>query len=220
MAAIRGGRFRPDVLYAALSARFRSRQDHTFADKILSAMRAGFGGHVEPKARKPDEREIRRAADAGPRILQLRESSGASGDLTHRLLVPSLYNLAASGLPRRGIRARRRGAKGDVERGFPRRSGREPAAIRDAARGRRHCAAAVRTEFAYVAGDADDPRTYKALGAELEKPRSLGRGRRQGNRRLFLSRHAARRLSAPFGSHLRAIGLAAPKAPNGPWRRR
>ena len=39
-----------DVLYAALSARFRSRQDHTFAEKILSAMRAGFGGHVEPKS--------------------------------------------------------------------------------------------------------------------------------------------------------------------------
>ena len=38
-----------DVLYAALTARFRSRQDHTFAEKILSAMRKGFGGHLEPK---------------------------------------------------------------------------------------------------------------------------------------------------------------------------
>ena len=37
-----------DVLYAALSARFRSRQEHTFAEKILSAMRKGFGGHIEP----------------------------------------------------------------------------------------------------------------------------------------------------------------------------
>jgi 6-phosphogluconate dehydrogenase len=37
-----------DVLSAALYARFRSRQDHTFAEKILSAMRKGFGGHVEP----------------------------------------------------------------------------------------------------------------------------------------------------------------------------
>ena len=34
-----------DVLSAALYARFRSRQDHTFADKLLSAMRYGFGGH-------------------------------------------------------------------------------------------------------------------------------------------------------------------------------
>jgi 6-phosphogluconate dehydrogenase len=38
-----------EVLTAALFARFRSRQQHTFAEKILSAMRAGFGGHREPK---------------------------------------------------------------------------------------------------------------------------------------------------------------------------
>jgi 6-phosphogluconate dehydrogenase len=37
-----------DVLAAALFARFRSRQDHTFGEKLLSAMRFGFGGHVEP----------------------------------------------------------------------------------------------------------------------------------------------------------------------------
>jgi 6-phosphogluconate dehydrogenase len=36
-----------DVLAAALFARFRSRQEHTFGDKLLSAMRFGFGGHVE-----------------------------------------------------------------------------------------------------------------------------------------------------------------------------
>jgi 6-phosphogluconate dehydrogenase len=36
-----------DVLTTALYARFRSRQKHTFAEKILSAMRFGFGGHVE-----------------------------------------------------------------------------------------------------------------------------------------------------------------------------
>ena len=38
-----------EVLTAALFARFRSRKEHTFAEKILSAMRAGFGGHREPK---------------------------------------------------------------------------------------------------------------------------------------------------------------------------
>ncbi|UFZ08597.1 decarboxylating 6-phosphogluconate dehydrogenase [Bradyrhizobium ontarionense] len=38
-----------EVLTAALFARFRSRQDHTFAEKILSAMREGFGGHKEPE---------------------------------------------------------------------------------------------------------------------------------------------------------------------------
>jgi 6-phosphogluconate dehydrogenase len=36
-----------DVLAAALFARFRSRQQHTFAEKVLSAMRYKFGGHVE-----------------------------------------------------------------------------------------------------------------------------------------------------------------------------
>ena len=36
-----------DVLSAALYTRFRSRQEHTFAEKMLSAMRFGFGGHVE-----------------------------------------------------------------------------------------------------------------------------------------------------------------------------
>jgi 6-phosphogluconate dehydrogenase len=38
-----------DVLSAALFVRFRSRQQHTFAEKMLSAMRFGFGGHVEKK---------------------------------------------------------------------------------------------------------------------------------------------------------------------------
>jgi 6-phosphogluconate dehydrogenase len=38
------------VLTAALYARFRSRQDHTFAEKMLSALRQQFGGHVEKKS--------------------------------------------------------------------------------------------------------------------------------------------------------------------------
>ena len=37
-----------EVLSAALYTRFRSRQDHTFAEKILSAMRKQFGGRQEP----------------------------------------------------------------------------------------------------------------------------------------------------------------------------
>ena len=36
-----------EVLTAALFARFRSRREHTFAEKMLSAMRNKFGGHVE-----------------------------------------------------------------------------------------------------------------------------------------------------------------------------
>jgi 6-phosphogluconate dehydrogenase len=41
-----------DVLSAALFTRFRSRQEHTFAEKVLSAMRQKFGGHVEPAQKK------------------------------------------------------------------------------------------------------------------------------------------------------------------------
>ncbi len=36
-----------DVISAALYTRFRSRQEHTYAEKVLSAMRHKFGGHVE-----------------------------------------------------------------------------------------------------------------------------------------------------------------------------
>jgi 6-phosphogluconate dehydrogenase len=36
-----------NVLSAALFARYRSRIDHSFGDRLLSAMRYGFGGHVE-----------------------------------------------------------------------------------------------------------------------------------------------------------------------------
>jgi len=41
-----------DVLSAALYTRFRSRQEHTFGEKLLSAMRQKFGGHVEPHQAK------------------------------------------------------------------------------------------------------------------------------------------------------------------------
>ena len=41
-----------DVLSAALYARFRSREKDSFSDKLLSAMRNKFGGHVEAKADK------------------------------------------------------------------------------------------------------------------------------------------------------------------------
>ena len=39
-----------EVLSAALYTRFRSRKEHTFAEKILSAMRQKFGGHIEPRS--------------------------------------------------------------------------------------------------------------------------------------------------------------------------
>jgi 6-phosphogluconate dehydrogenase len=42
-----------DVLAASLFARFRSREDHTFGERLLSAMRFGFGGHIEGALEKP-----------------------------------------------------------------------------------------------------------------------------------------------------------------------
>jgi 6-phosphogluconate dehydrogenase len=39
-----------DVLSASLFTRFRSRKEHTYAEKVLSAMRNKFGGHVERPA--------------------------------------------------------------------------------------------------------------------------------------------------------------------------
>jgi 6-phosphogluconate dehydrogenase len=43
-----------EVLSTALFTRFRSRIEHTFAEKVLSAMRKGFGGHVE----RPREEKV------------------------------------------------------------------------------------------------------------------------------------------------------------------
>ncbi|MBI5508003.1 MAG: decarboxylating 6-phosphogluconate dehydrogenase [Deltaproteobacteria bacterium] len=48
MTAIEEGVSLP-VLTASLFTRFRSRAEHTFGEKLLSAMRHGFGGHVETK---------------------------------------------------------------------------------------------------------------------------------------------------------------------------
>lgn len=49
-----------EVLTSALYTRFRSRQEHTFAEKVLSAMREKFGGHLEPKTKKVGEEMMMR----------------------------------------------------------------------------------------------------------------------------------------------------------------
>ena len=61
------------VLSAALFARYRSRRDHTFADKLLSAMRFGFGGHVEIPHNIPGQRCTAAAADLSLRGLPDRQ---------------------------------------------------------------------------------------------------------------------------------------------------
>ncbi|TCV94577.1 6-phosphogluconate dehydrogenase (decarboxylating) [Luteibacter rhizovicinus] len=46
-----------EVLSSALYARFRSRQEHTYAERLLSAMRMGFGGHIEGRGQPPKQGE-------------------------------------------------------------------------------------------------------------------------------------------------------------------
>ena len=68
-----------DVLSAALYTRFRSRQDHTFAEKILSAMRKQFGGHARSRtetAEHCEERRHRLAGSCGRSALATRNRCG------------------------------------------------------------------------------------------------------------------------------------------------
>jgi 6-phosphogluconate dehydrogenase len=54
-----------DVIAAALFTRFRSRQDHTFGETMLSAIRFGFGGQVqgqEPIDPEPKPKDAPRRA--------------------------------------------------------------------------------------------------------------------------------------------------------------
>lgn len=46
-----------NVLSAALYSRFRSRQSHSFANKLLSAMRNQFGGHIEDPKKDSESHE-------------------------------------------------------------------------------------------------------------------------------------------------------------------
>ena len=53
-----------DVLSSALYARFRSRQEHTFGEKMLSAMRFGFGGHVEGQESIDPEPKLKKSQNS------------------------------------------------------------------------------------------------------------------------------------------------------------
>ena len=93
-----------DVLSAALYARFRSRQDHTFGEKPA----LGHALRVR-RPRRAADRRLRPMAAASSGRAKLDPTTaepappcvlvifGAGGDLTQRLLVPALYNLAAPG---------------------------------------------------------------------------------------------------------------------------
>ena len=102
-----------DVLTAALYARFSSRDEGLFANKVLSAMRKQFGGHHEKPVGVADVGTSRRRALG-------RDASGADGSARRA----QLRELAELG---RGQRLARRVEIGRVDEHLAR-----PAGVRDA----------------------------------------------------------------------------------------
>jgi glucose-6-phosphate 1-dehydrogenase len=137
---------------------------------------------------------------------------GASGDLTHRLLLPALYNLAASGLLPEAF------ALIGVAR-----SPSSSAAFRDDLA---KCLPKFATRdiderlvkkllacVAYIEGEPGDEATYQKLGKELARIESERATR--GNRLFYLATPPAG--FVPIGCHLGQSGLA--REENGAWRR-
>jgi glucose-6-phosphate 1-dehydrogenase len=137
---------------------------------------------------------------------------GASGDLTQRLLVPALYNLAAGGLLPEAfaIVGVARGEKSDE-------SLREQlrAALRQFATGPIDDGIARRLfeEVSYVNGDAEDPGTYQRLEGALDRVEH--RRDTRGNRLFYLATPPS--VFATIGTNLGRTGLA--RESNGAWRR-
>jgi len=137
---------------------------------------------------------------------------GATGDLTHRLLVPALYNLAVAGLlpqPFALIGVARselssEAFRTDLEKSLPKFAKRQIDA---------DVAKKVLARVVYVQGEPDDPSTYDKIGRELA---AIERDRGgQGNRLFYLATPPAG--FAPIGCHLGESGLA--RQGNGVWRR-
>jgi glucose-6-phosphate 1-dehydrogenase len=137
---------------------------------------------------------------------------GASGDLTHRLLVPALYNLAVEGLLPEAFAligvARtpysNEAFRDDLAKTLPKFATRQ---IDESVVKR------VLGCVAYVQGDPDDADTYRKIGRELDRiERERGT---KGNRLFYLATPPAG--FAPIGCHLGQSGLA--REENGAWRR-
>src|SRR5882762_9896644 len=137
---------------------------------------------------------------------------GASGDLTHRLLVPALYNLAASGLlPDHFalVGVARSEMADDAFRGELRKSLRE-FSIRsvDETILRRLIEAAT-----FVQGDPDDPESFRRLGKALDRIDTTRAT--MGNRLYYLATPPS--AFRPIACQLGQSGLA--RADNVGWRR-
>ncbi len=137
---------------------------------------------------------------------------GASGDLTHRLLVPALYNLAAGGLL----------PKSFAIIGVARSEMSDEAFKEDLAKGLRQFATGKIDDAiargliegaTYVHGDADDPTTFERLAkalARIERERDT-----RGNRLFYLATPPS--AFAPIGCHLGQAGLT--REDGKAWRR-
>jgi len=137
---------------------------------------------------------------------------GATGDLTHRLLLPALYNLAAGGLLSEGfciIGVGRTKVSNDALRSSLVKSLREFATrpLDDAVVQR------LLDSVSHVAGEADDPQTYEALRQELDHIETARPTR--GNRLFYMATPPA--AFAPIGCYLGRSGLA--REENSAWRR-
>ena len=140
---------------------------------------------------------------------------GASGDLTHRLLVPALYNLAAAGLLPHAFGligvarspSSNEAFRQDLAKSLPQFAGRPID---------RTILEQVLGCVAYVQGDPDDDSTYVKIGQELAR---IERERpTRGNRLFYLATPPAG--FAPIGGRLGQSGLARENGSDkAPWRR-
>ncbi len=137
---------------------------------------------------------------------------GASGDLTHRLLVPALYNLGVAGLLPDAFAligvarspSSSEAFRADLAKSLPKFATRP--IDDDVVKRLLAC-------VAYVQGDPDDNETYKKIGRQLARiEREHGT---KGNRLFYLATPPAG--FAPIGCHLGQSGLA--REDNGAWRR-
>jgi glucose-6-phosphate 1-dehydrogenase len=137
---------------------------------------------------------------------------GASGDLTHRLLVPALYNLGVAGLLPEAFaligvgrsESSSEAFRDDLAQSLPKFATRK---IDDAV------VEKLLACVAYVQGEPADPQTYEKIGRELDR---IERERKtRGNRLFYLATPPA--AFAPIGTHLGQSGLA--REENGAWRR-
>ena len=82
------------VLTAALYERFTSRGEADYQDKLLSAMRFQFGGHLE---KRPSKKRLERTTTMNGSHSDALVFFGATGDLAYKKIFPSLQAMVKRG---------------------------------------------------------------------------------------------------------------------------